>query len=82
MISIRDVRESDIAEITAIYAHAVMHGTASYELEPPDEGEMLRRMQQKPLPQFYRKILQMPLPMLAWCGPIWRLTILIRQKRF
>ena len=27
-----------------IYAHAVTHGTASFELEPPDEAEMARRM--------------------------------------
>ena len=27
-----------------IYAHAVEHGTASFELEPPDEAEMARRM--------------------------------------
>lgn len=46
MTAIRDVRDDDIPSITAIYAHAVTHGTASYELEPPDEGEMLRRMRQ------------------------------------
>jgi phosphinothricin acetyltransferase len=33
----------DIPAITAIYAHAVNHGTASFELEPPDEAEMARR---------------------------------------
>src|SRR5690606_30986556 len=26
-----------------IYAHAVCHGTASFEIEPPDEAEMTRR---------------------------------------
>jgi L-amino acid N-acyltransferase YncA len=36
---------SDIGAITRIYAHAVKHGTASFELEPPDEAEMTRRMQ-------------------------------------
>lgn len=46
MTVIRDATERDIAEITAIYAHAVRHGTATYELEPPDEEEMLRRMRQ------------------------------------
>lgn len=46
MTTIRDATEGDIAAITAIYAHAVRHGTASYELEPPDEDEMLRRMRQ------------------------------------
>lgn len=40
---IRPSRESDIPAITAIYAHAVRHGTASFELDPPDEAEMARR---------------------------------------
>ena len=34
---------ADIPSITRIYAHAVMHGTASFEIEPPDEIEMARR---------------------------------------
>ena len=33
--AIRDARESDGAEIAAIYAHHVLHGTASYDTEPP-----------------------------------------------
>jgi L-amino acid N-acyltransferase YncA len=40
---IRPARPSDIATITHIYAHAVNHGTASFELEPPHEAEMARR---------------------------------------
>ena len=36
---------ADIPAITRIYAHAVTHGTASFELEAPDEAEMSRRMQ-------------------------------------
>ena len=43
-ISIRAVRTSDIPVITRIYAHAVEHGTASFELSPPDEAEMAKRM--------------------------------------
>jgi len=43
-ISIRTARTSDIPAITRIYAHAVEHGTASFELTPPDETEMARRM--------------------------------------
>jgi L-amino acid N-acyltransferase YncA len=43
-ISIRPAKTSDIAAITAIYAEAVTHGTASFELEAPDEAEMARRM--------------------------------------
>ena len=41
--SIRPARPSDISAITRIYAHAVRHGTASFELEPPQEAEMARR---------------------------------------
>ncbi|HWL30502.1 MAG TPA: GNAT family N-acetyltransferase [Xanthobacteraceae bacterium] len=44
-LAIRPVRPADIPAITRIYAHAVRHGTASFELEPPDEAEMTRRMQ-------------------------------------
>ena len=42
-ISIRPAAAGDIPTITRIYAHAVIHGTASFEIEPPDEAEMLRR---------------------------------------
>jgi L-amino acid N-acyltransferase YncA len=41
--AIRPVEISDIPAITRIYAHAVEHGTASFELTPPDEAEMSRR---------------------------------------
>ncbi len=44
-ISIRGVRASDLAAITRIYAEAVRQGTASFEIEPPDEAEMVRRYQ-------------------------------------
>ncbi len=44
-IAIRPAALADIPAITRIYAHAVLHGTASFELEPPDEAEMTRRMQ-------------------------------------
>ncbi len=43
-MEIRPAKTSDIPAITAIYAHAVTHGTASFELEPPDQAEMARRM--------------------------------------
>ena len=42
-VSIRAATVADIPGITRIYAHAVRHGTASFELEPPDENEMTRR---------------------------------------
>jgi L-amino acid N-acyltransferase YncA len=44
-ISIRPAALNDIPAITRIYDHAVRHGTASFELTPPDESEMRRRMQ-------------------------------------
>ena len=44
-IAIRAATPADIAAIKAIYDHAVRHGTASFELEPPDEAEMARRRQ-------------------------------------
>jgi L-amino acid N-acyltransferase YncA len=42
-IVIRPCTVGDLAAVTVIYRHAVMTGTASFELEPPDEAEMLRR---------------------------------------
>ena len=44
-MQLRPATLADIPAITAIYAHAVRHGTASFELEPPNEAEMTRRMQ-------------------------------------
>ena len=43
-LALRPATLADIPAITRIYAHAVQHGTASFELEPPDEAEMARRM--------------------------------------
>lgn len=40
---VRPSSDGDLPAITAIYAHAVTHGTASFELDPPDEAEMARR---------------------------------------
>ncbi|HZL39042.1 MAG TPA: GNAT family N-acetyltransferase [Pseudolabrys sp.] len=42
---IRPATLADIPAITRIYTHAVEHGTASFELAPPDAAEMARRMQ-------------------------------------
>jgi len=44
-VSIRPVQPADIGAITRIYAHAVQHGTASFELDPPDLNEMARRLE-------------------------------------
>lgn len=40
---IRTVETGDLEAIQQIYAHHVLHGTASWELEPPDLAEMRRR---------------------------------------
>lgn len=40
---LRDARESDMPAVQAIYAHHVIHGTASFELEPPTLEQMLQR---------------------------------------
>lgn len=40
---IRDSTEADLAVITAIYAHAVQTGVASFELEAPNIAEIARR---------------------------------------
>ncbi len=43
-LAIRPATPADISAITLVYAQAVRHGTASFELDPPDEAEMSRRM--------------------------------------
>jgi L-amino acid N-acyltransferase YncA len=40
---IRASTAADVPLITRIYAHAVQHGTGTFELEPPNEAEMARR---------------------------------------
>ena len=43
LLDIRPANEADLPSITAIYEHAVRHGTATFELTPPDLAEMTRR---------------------------------------
>lgn len=43
-MGIEPASADDVAEIAAIYAHHVTHGTASYETVPPTEDEMAARM--------------------------------------
>ena len=43
IVAIRPAIRADVAAVARIYAHAVEHGTASFELTPPDEAEMARR---------------------------------------
>ena len=44
-LNIRAASLADVPIIARIYAEAVQHGTASFEIESPDEAEMARRMQ-------------------------------------
>jgi phosphinothricin acetyltransferase len=43
-VIVRLAAPADIPAITRIYRHSVEYGTASFELEPPDEAEMSRRL--------------------------------------
>jgi len=40
---IRPATEADLPSVTEIYQHAVLHGTATFELIPPDLAEMTQR---------------------------------------
>jgi L-amino acid N-acyltransferase YncA len=40
---IRDSRDDDVAAIQSLYAHHVLHGTGTFELEPPTPDEMRAR---------------------------------------
>lgn len=44
MLTLRPAQPDDVAAITAIYREEVLRGTASWEYDPPDQAEMLRRM--------------------------------------
>jgi L-amino acid N-acyltransferase YncA len=44
-LTIRPGTEADVASVQAIYAHHVLTGLASFEIEPPDVDEMRRRRQ-------------------------------------
>ena len=41
---IRDATAADVPALTAIYAHHVLHGTGTFEEEPPPEAEMAKRL--------------------------------------
>jgi phosphinothricin acetyltransferase len=43
MTTIRPSRGEDIAAVTAIYAHHVLHGTGTFETEPPSAADMAAR---------------------------------------
>ena len=40
---IRPSRDTDVAAITALYAHHVLHGTGTFETEPPTEADVAQR---------------------------------------
>lgn len=40
---IRPSLDKDIAAITAIYAHHVLHGTGTFEVDPPSDADMTSR---------------------------------------
>jgi len=40
---VRPATLADLAAVTAIYRHHVLHGLASFEVEPPDTAEIARR---------------------------------------
>ena len=44
MVTITPARAADAAELAAIYAHHVLHGTASYETVPPGAAEFAARL--------------------------------------
>lgn len=44
-INIRAATAADLPAITAIYEEAVLHGTATFEIDPPDLAEMTRRFE-------------------------------------
>ena len=43
MTIIRSSQDQDLAAITAIYAHHVLHGTGTFEVDPPGPEDMLTR---------------------------------------
>lgn len=42
-MNIRDVTEADLPHVAEIYAHEVLHGTGTFEYEPPPVEEMAAR---------------------------------------
>lgn len=44
-LNVRSATLADMPQITAIYEDAVLHGTATYEVDPPDLTEMTSRFQ-------------------------------------
>ena len=51
-LSIRNVTEQDAEAIAAIYAHHVLHGTASYDTEPPLLADTLAKIRRIAAPSW------------------------------
>jgi phosphinothricin acetyltransferase len=45
VVSVRDAGADDVAAIRDIYAHHVLHGTGTFELDPPSLDEMQSRVE-------------------------------------
>ena len=43
-IALRDATAADVPAMTAIYAHHVLHGTGTFEEDPPDQADIAARM--------------------------------------
>ncbi|WP_270937769.1 GNAT family N-acetyltransferase [Falsiroseomonas oryzae] len=43
-MQIRDATAADVPALTSIYAHHVLHGTGTFEEDPPDAAEMAARL--------------------------------------
>jgi phosphinothricin acetyltransferase len=43
-MQIRDATAADVPTLAAIYAHHVLHGTGTFEEDPPSEAEMAERL--------------------------------------
>jgi L-amino acid N-acyltransferase YncA len=68
-ISIRPAGPNDLAAITSIYANAVRHGTASFEIDPPDQDEMARRFADLRRDGFPYLVAEVSLAGYAYAGP-------------
>jgi len=43
MPTIRPSTDADVPAFTAIYTHHVLHGTGTFEIEPPSQADMASR---------------------------------------
>ena len=81
-VSIRPALEADLEQITAIYADAVVNGTASYELDPPIStrcASAIARSRTAAFPILSRRLTAplpaMPMPDLSAPRPAYRFIV-------